>query len=198
MDSAVRSKQTKEQKMKVVIKATQDTINAANSLFIERHESFYAFNYKETRNAKVAALFGYDEDTDAVRCGYQQNGLRSGWVTCGGNAVLLAPYRETITYLGTRHGVSPLLEALGLNRRSELDKCEVVTYETSMKFLRVGETLQHFFERAALNAECDIERGIAALKSGKPPAFLYAQGLDVNKIVSLYKECENHGYCAGL
>ena len=182
--------------MKVVIKASNEVIAAADSLFSEHHVCYYAQNLRCIRSAEVAALFG--NKTEEVRCGYNNTAAGSGWVTCGGNAVLLSKKAGTVTYLGVRHGIAPLLEALGLNSMVELDDCEIVTYETSMQFLRVGETLQHFFERAALNAECDIERGIAALKSGKPPAFLYAQGLDVNKIVSLYKECENHGYCVGL
>ena len=177
--------------MLLTLQATPEQIARAKAIYAEDHAAFYAqpHGYRTSQSLEAHVLFNAPMGT--LHHGYNElnNGL-SGWVTSGGNAVMLNQAAGTVTYSGTRHGISPLwvLEKPSTHK--------VLQYETSMPFLTPFETLDRFAYRARLDSDCPIARGLALLNDGKSSAFLYAEfkGSDVATILKVYAECVKRGY----
>ena len=177
--------------MKLVLKVTAQQAAAAKETFKADHFAFYAQPHGFRRTDCPAAHELFAAPAGSLNCGYNETpaGL-FGWVTSGGNIVLFNPTEGTVTYSGTRHGITPLWVLEKPNSH------EVVSYESSMPFLAPLETLGNFVDRARLDSDCPIARGIALLNDGKPLAFLHAEGLPVPAIKKVFAECLARGYIA--
>lgn len=175
--------------MLLILQATADQIARAKETFKADHAQFYGqpHGHRKSQSVKVHVLFIVPMGT--LNYGYNEtsNGL-CGWVTSGENVVLLNQHEGTVTYSGTRHGIAPLWVLDKPNSH------KVLAYESSMPFLSPLETLDSFAHRARLDSTCPIARGIALLNSGKPLAFLHAEGLPVSTITRVYAECVKRGY----
>ena len=181
--------------MKLVLQATPAQIARAKDVYSEDHAEFYGqpHGFKFSKCASAHALFiqaGMPEDHELNHgLNVLQNG-NFGWLTSGGNVVLFNPTAETVTYVGTRHGIAPLWVLEKPNSH------KVLSYESSMPFLAPCETLANFAYRARLDSDCPIARGLALLNSGKPMTFLHAEfdAVTVTEIERVYAECVAHGY----
>lgn len=175
--------------MLLILQATAEQIEHAQEFFAKEHAQFYAqpHGHRKSASAAVHALFNAPMGT--LHYGYNEppNGL-CGWITSGENVVLLNPHAATVTYSGTRHGMTPLWVLDKPNSH------EILKYESSMDFLSPFETLDSFAYRARLDSVCPMARGLALLNSGKPLAFLHAEGLPVATITRVYAECIKRGY----
>ena len=174
--------------MLLTLKVTAAQIAAAKEVFAADHAAFYGqpHGFHRSQSAKAHELFNAPAGT--LNHGYNEVGSLSGWITSGGNVVIMSPQAGTVTYCGTRHGIA----LLWVIEKPKSHK--VLSYESSMPFLAPFETLDTFAYRANLDADCPIERGLALLKSGKPVAFLHAKGLPVYEIVKVFEECVARGY----
>ena len=174
--------------MLLTLKVTAAQITSAKKVFAADHAAFYGqpHGFCRSQSAKAHELFNAPAGT--LNHGYNEVGSLSGWVTSGGNVVIMSPQAGTVTYCGTRHGIA-LLWALDKPKSHK-----ILSYESSMPFLAPFETLDTFAYRANLDADCPIERGLALLKSGKPMQFLHTEGLPVAGIKRVYDECVARGY----
>ena len=174
--------------MLLTLKATAAQIARAKEVFTADHAAFYGqpHGFRRSQSAKAHELFNAPAGT--LNHGYNEVGSLSGWITSGGNVVIMSPQAGTVTYCGTRHGIAPLWALEKPNSH------KVLSYESSMPFLAPFETLDTFAYCANLDADCPIERGLALLKSGKPLQFLHAEGLPVAEIKRVYDECVARGY----
>ena len=175
--------------MKLVLKVTAAQSLAAKEVFTADHAEFYAQPHGVRRTYCPAAYELFAAPAGTLNMGYNETpaGL-FGWITGGGNIVLFNPTEGTVTYSGTRHGIAPLWVLENPNSH------KVLRYESSMPFLSPCETLANFAYRARMDSDCPIARGIALLKSGKPLAFLHAEGLPVRDIKKVFIECFTRGY----
>ena len=177
--------------MLLTLQATPEQIARAKAIYAEDHAAFYAqpHGFRTSQSLEAHVLFNAPMGT--LHHGYNEvNTGLSGWVTSGGNAVMLNQAAGTVTYSGTRHGIAPLWVL------EKPKSYKVLQYETSMPFLTPFETLDSFAYRARLDSDCPIARGLALLNDGKPLAFLYAEfkGSDVATILKVYAECVKRGY----
>ena len=174
--------------MLLTLKVTAAQIAAAKETFKADHATFYGqtHGFRCSQSAKAHELFNVPAGT--LNHGYNEAGSLSGWITSGGNVVIMSPQAGTVTYCGTRHGIA-LLWVLEKPKSHK-----VLSYESSMPFLAPFETLDTFAYRAALDSVCPIARGLALLKSGKPLQFLHTEGLPVAEIKRVYDECVARGY----
>ena len=175
--------------MKLVLKVTAAQSLAAKETFKADHFAFYAQPHGVRRTYCPSAYELFAAPAGSLNCGYNETpaGL-FGWITGGGNIVLFNPTEGTVTYSGTRHGIAPLWVLEKPNSH------KVLRYESSMPFLAPFETLDTFAYRARLDSDCPIARGLALLNSGKPLAFLHAEGLPVAEIKRVCDECVARGY----
>ena len=175
--------------MKLVLEVTAAQSLAAKEVLKADHVAFYAQPHGFRRTYCPAAYELFAAPAGTLNTGYNETSAGLfGWVTGGGNVVLFNPTEGTVTYVGTRHGIAPLWVLEKPNSH------KVVSYESSMPFLAPFETLANFVDRARLDSDCPIARGIALLKSGKPLAFLHAEGLPVRDIKKVFIECFTRGY----
>jgi len=175
--------------MKLVLKITAAQAAAAKETFKADHFAFYAQPHGFRRTECPAAYELFAAPSGTLNCGYNDTeaGL-FGWVTSGGNVVMFDPAAGTVTYKGARHGIAPLWVL------EKPKSHKVLQYESSMPFLAPFENLSVFADRAALDSDCPYARGLALLKSGKPMAFLHAEGLPVAEIKRVFAECVARGY----
>ena len=175
--------------MLLTLKATAAQIARAKEVFAADHAAFYGQPHcNRSQSAKAHELFNAPAGT--LNCGYNEVGSLSGWITSGGNVVIMSPQAGTVTYSGTRHGIAPLWVLEKPNSH------KVLRYESSMPFLAPCETLANFAYRARLDSDCPIARGLALLNSGKPMTFLHAEfnAVTVTEIERVFNECVAHGY----
>ena len=179
--------------MLLILQATPAQIARAKEVYAADHAEFYGqpHGFKISECASAHALFmqaGMPADHEPNHGLNVLHNGNFGWLTSGGNIVLFNPTEGTVTYSGTRHGIAPLWVLENPNSH------KVLRYESSMPFLSPCETLANFAYRARLDSDCPIARGIALLKSGKPLAFLHAEGLPVRDIKKVFIECFTRGY----
>ena len=175
--------------MKLVLKVTAAQSLAAKEVFTADHTEFYAHPHGFRRTYCPSAYELFAAPAGTLNMGYNETAAGLfGWITGGGNIVLFNPTEGTVTYSGTRHGIAPLWVLEKPNSH------KVLSYESSMPFLSPFETLGNFVDRARMDSDCPIARGIALLKSGKPLAFLHAEGLPVRDIKKVFIECFTRGY----
>ena len=175
--------------MKLVLEVTAAQSLAAKETFKADHLAFYAQPHGFRRTQCLAAYELFAAPAGTLHMGYNETEVGLfGWITGGGNVVLFNPTEGTVTYSGTRHCIAPLWVLEKPNSH------KVLSYESSMPFLAPLETLANFAYRARLDSDCPIARGIALLNSGKPLAFLHAEGLPLQAIQKVFDECIARGY----
>ena len=175
--------------MLITLQVEAAQLENAQEYLQEAHADYYGqpHGFRKCQSQKAHELF--NAPIGALNYGYNvmPSGV-SGWITSGNNIVILNANNCTVTYVGTRHGSTPLWVLD--NPKSH----KILKYESSMPFLSPFETLANFASRARLDSKCPIARGLALLNSGKPVQFLHAEGLPVPAIQKVFNECLTRGY----
>ena len=121
--------------MLLTLEATAAQITRAKKVFAADHAACYSQprGFCRSQSAKAHELFNAPAGT--LNHGYNEVGSLSGWISSGGNVVIMSPQAGTVTYCGSRHGIA-LLWVLDKPKSHK-----ILSYESSMPFLAPFETL---------------------------------------------------------
>ena len=174
--------------MLITLQVEAAQLEYAQEYLQEAHADYYGcpHGFRKCHSQKVHELFNAPMGTLNYGYNVMPSGV-SGWITGGNNVVLLNQRESTVTYVGTRHGITPLWVL------DNPESHKILKYESSMPFLSPFETLEEFARRARLDSKCPIARGLARLNSGCPIAFV-----NCDTIRETYAECVKRGYLPAI
>lgn len=178
--------------MKVTLKATAAIIENARQRMSQEHDGYYASQIQSVAvnaNTRAAADF-IGKEVQYLGYGFRQSaeGNRFCWITSGSNIVMCDAVKNTVTFLGVRHGISPLWYIEGFR------ELPVIAHESTMPWISPWRTLEDFFMKSDKTSANPYERALALLKEGKSREFIRAEGLPVKEAMGMYAQCKSRGY----
>lgn len=98
--------------MKVTLKATAAILENARQRMSQEHAGYYAMqiqNVSVNDRTRAAAEF-IGKAVESLGYGFRQSadGSRFCWITSGSNIVMCDATKNTVTFLGVRHGIFPM------------------------------------------------------------------------------------------
>lgn len=178
--------------MKVTLKATAAIIEMARQLMSQEHGRYYAQqiqNVAVNDRTRAAADF-IGKEVQYLGYGFRQSadGTRFCWITSGSNIVMCDATKNTVTFLGVRHGIFPMYYI------KDFRELPVIAHESTMPWIDPWMTLEEFFKKSDKTSPSPHARALALLKEGKTREFIRAEGLPVQAAMKMFTECEARGY----
>ena len=160
---------------------------------MQEHDGYYARqiqNVAVNANTRAAADF-IGKPVENLGYGFRQSadGSKFCWITSGSNVVMCDTAKNTVTFFGVRHGISPLWQYIDGFR-----ELPIVSHESTMPWIDPWMTLEEFFKKSDKTSPSPHARALALLKEGKIREFLRAEGLFVQAEMKMFSECEARGY----
>lgn len=178
--------------MKVTLKATAAILENARQRMTQEHAGYYA---RQIQNVAVndrtrAAADFIGKAVESLGYGFRQSqdGNRFCWITSGSNVVMCDATKNTVTFLGVRHGIFPMYYI------KDFRELPVLSHESTMPWIDPWMTLEEFFKKSDKTSPSPHARALALLKEGKTREFIRAEGLPVQAAMKMFTECKTRGY----